>query len=129
MKTRKIGGIIFGTVTLIIIGFTIYRITMGKDVGFNEIVSIAIALSMFFSTITWGTKKDKDGIFQDEELGRMITEKSSKISYFVLTALILVATFADELINGTVNLFLLVLLGLSIVILPFVEFLVARKYE
>lgn len=124
MKTRTIGGIIFGALTLIIIGFTIYRIIIGKDVGFNEIIPIAMALSMFFSSITWGTKKNNDGIFQDEELGRVITEKSSKISYFVLTAFILGAVIADELINGTVNLFLLVLLALSIIILPIIEFLV-----
>ena len=129
MKSRMFGGLIFGTTTLIIIGFTIYSIIIGKDVGFNEIVSIAIVLSMFFSSITWGTKEDKDGIFQDEELGKMITEKSSKISYFVLTTLILVAVFTDELINGTVNIFLLVLLALSVVTLPFVEFLVAKRYE
>ena len=84
---------------------------------------------MFFSSIIWGTKEDKDGIFQDDELRKMITEKSSKISYFVLITSILVAVFTDELINGTVNIFLLVLLALSVVILPFVEFLVAKRYE
>jgi len=56
-----------------VICFTIYRIIVGKDVGFNEISSIAIGLMMFFQTITWGTKREKDGILQEEELGKKIT--------------------------------------------------------
>ncbi|WP_432363356.1 hypothetical protein [Sporosarcina sp. UB5] len=129
MSSRKLGGIIFGAASLIVIGYTIYKIIMGKDVGFNEISSIAIVLMMFLSAITWGNKEDKDGILIDEELGQRITEKSSKISYFILVFLILVAVFVDELINGTVNIFLLGILGLSMIILPLVEFMMSRKYQ
>lgn len=129
MKTRKIGAIIFGTATLIVIGYSIYKIITGKEVGFNEIVAIGMLLMMFFSAITWGNKEEKDGILQEEELGQRITEKSSKISYFILLFFILVAVAADKLINGTINVFLLSILGLAMIILPFVEFLVAKKYQ
>lgn len=129
MKTRKIGAIIFGTATLIVIGYSIYKIITGKEVGFNEIVTIGMLLMMFFSAITWGNKEEKDGILQEEELGQRITEKSSKISYFILLFFILVAVAADKLINGTINVFLLSILGLAMIILPFVEFLVAKKYQ
>ncbi len=61
----------------------------------------------------------------EEELGQRITEKSSKISYFILLA----AVGADQWVNGTVNVFLLAALALGMVTLPLVEFLVARKYQ
>ena len=129
MKTRKIGAIIFGTATLIVIGYSIFKIINGKEVGFQEIIAIGMLVMMFFSAITWGNKEEKDGILIDEELGQRITEKSSKISYFILVFFILIAVVADELVNGTINIFLLAILGLAMIILPLVEFLVAKKYQ
>mgnify|MGYP000891216124 CR=1 FL=1 len=129
MKTRKIGAIIIGTATLIVIGYSIVKIINGKDFGFNEITTISILLMMFFSAITWGDKKEKDGIFIDDELGQRITEKSSKISYFILLVVLLIAVAADQIVNGTNNIFLLAALGLGMIILPLVEYLVAKKYQ
>lgn len=129
MKTRKIGALITGAAALTVIGYSIYKIMNGQDAGFQEVIVIGTLLMMFFSAITWGNKEDKDGIFMDEELGRRITEKSSKISYFVLVFFILAATAADEWVHGTINVFLLAILGLSMILLPLVEFLVAKKYQ
>lgn len=129
MKTRKIGAIIFGAAALIMIGYTIYKLLTGKDVGFNEITTISIVLMLFLSVITWGNKREKEGIYQDDELGQKITEKSSKISYFILLFVLLAAVAADQAVNGTVNVFLLAALGLGIILLPIVEYLVARKYH
>lgn len=129
MSSRKIGGIIIGIATLIVIGYSIFKIISGREVGFQEVMVIGTLLMMFFSAITWGNKEEKDGILIDEELGQRITEKSSKISYFILVFFILVAVAADELVNGTINVFLLAILGLAMIILPLVEFLVAKKYQ
>lgn len=129
MSTRKIGAVIFGLGALIVIGFTIYKISTGKDVGFNEILSIACLVMIFLTNITWGTKEEKDGILQEEELGKRITEKSSKAGYFLLTFFILIAAVADQLIHGTTSIFLLLLLGLAMITLPFIEFIIARKYQ
>lgn len=129
MKTRKIGAIIIGTATLIVIGYSIFKIITGKEVGFQETITIGTLLMMFFSAITWGNKEEKDGILIDEELGQRIIEKSSKISYLILVFFILVAVAADELVNGTINVFLLAILGLAMIILPLVEFLVAKRYQ
>lgn len=129
MRTRKLGAIIIGAATVIVIVFSIFKIIAGKEVGFNEVIVIGTLLMVFFSAITWGNKEEKDGILQEEELGQRITEKSSKISYFILLFFILVAVAADKLINGSINVFLLGILGLAMVILPFVEFLVAKKYQ
>lgn len=129
MRTRKLGAIIFGVAILIVIALSILKIITGKEVGFNEVIVIGTLLMMFFSVITWGNKVERDGILQEEELGQKIVEKSSKISYFILLFFILVAVAADKLINGTINVFLLGILGLAMVILPFVEFLVAKRYQ
>lgn len=129
MNTRKIGAMIIGTAILIVIGYSIIKIINGKEVGFNEVITIGGLLMMFFSAITWGNKGEKDGILIEEELGQRITEKSSKISFFILLFFILVAVAGDKLVNGTINVFLLGILGLAMIILPFVEFLVAKKYQ
>lgn len=129
MKTKKIGAFLFGAATLVIISYTIYKIIVGKEVGFNEIITISSLLMIFLSTITWGSKEDQDGILQEEELGQKITEESSKISYYILLLLILTAVIADKFINGTTNIFLLILLGLAMVILPLVEYFIAKKYQ
>lgn len=129
MSTRKMGGIIFGIATIVVIGYSIFKVMTGKEFGFNEITTIAILLMMFFSAITWGNKEEKDGVYPKDELGQRITEKSSKISYFILVGLILIAVFFDELVNGTVNIFLLIILGLSMIILPLVEFIVSKEYQ
>lgn len=42
--------------------------------------------------------------------------------------MILLAVFADQLVNGTVNIFLLAVLGLGMVIFPVVEYLVTKKH-
>ena len=129
MSKRRIASILFGLATLLVVGFTIYKITVGKDVGLNEVITISVLLMMFLSTLTWGTKEGKDGILQDEELGRKITEKSSKIGYYLLTFFILIAVAADNFINETINIFLLLLLGLSMITLPLIEFFVAKRYQ
>ncbi|GIN60241.1 hypothetical protein J27TS8_02340 [Robertmurraya siralis] len=129
MKTRKIGAVVIGTAILIVIGYTIFNIITGKAVGFQEVIVIGTLLMMFLSTITWGNKEEKDGILIEEELGQRITEKSSKISYFILLFLILIAVAADEIVNGTINVFLLAILGLAMILLPLVEFFVAKKFQ
>ncbi|WP_409972910.1 hypothetical protein [Bacillus sp. Bva_UNVM-123] len=101
----------------------------GENVGFNEIISISLLLMMYFSAITWGTKESKDGIMQEEELGRRINEKSSLISYYVLPVLILLAMVVDQWMNGTVNIFLTAILGIGVITQPFVAYLIARKYQ
>ena len=129
MKSRKIGAIILGISILIVLGFSVYKIVVGKDVGFNEIISLATLTMVFFSALTWGTKEEKDGILQEEELGQRITEKSAKISYYLLLLFILIAVSADQIVNGTTNIFLLLILGLSMITHPIVEYFYSKKYQ
>lgn len=129
MNRRKLGAIIFGILLLTAIGYTINQFLDGKNVGFTEIYIIALLAGALLSALTWGSKKNQDGILQNEELGQSITEKSSKISYYILTLLIIIAMVIDHLVNGITNIVLVSLLGLAVVLLPFVEYLVARRYQ
>ncbi|MEK3892670.1 hypothetical protein MKZ04_09540 [Bacillus sp. FSL W7-1354] len=86
MSTRKIGAIIIGIATLIAIAYTTYKMMSGKDVGFNEIITISIFFMMFFSVMAREDKKEED---QSDELDQKVLEKSSKISYFILLFAIL----------------------------------------
>lgn len=128
-STRKWGGTIFGVTSAIIIGYTFYMWLTDQTVGFNEIISCAIVLSAFLSAITWGTPDDPNGPRQDEELGRHITMKSAKISYFVLVVLLLLALAVDKWLFGRENTTLLLVFSLSIIILPLTEWLVSRQYR
>ncbi|MGM7681207.1 hypothetical protein ACSVDA_03535 [Cytobacillus sp. Hm23] len=129
MSTRKIEGLILGLVILSVLSFTIFKTITGKEVGFNEILVFSSLFMMFFSAITWGGEKEKDGILQNEELGRKITEQSSKISYYILVVIIIIFVFLDYSVNGTYNFFILGIMGIAMVLLPLVEFLVSRKYQ
>ncbi len=100
----------------------------GQTLGFDEILVSSVLLMSFFSAITWGNEKEKDGILENEELGKRITEQSSKISYFVLVVVLLIFVFIDYTVNAEYNLFLLGALGIAMVLLPLVEFIVSRKY-
>ncbi|GLC89003.1 hypothetical protein [Lysinibacillus piscis] len=129
MKIRIWMAMSIAIATLLVIGYAIFKGITGREVGFNEIISIAGLLMLFFSMLTWGSKEDKDGILAEEELGQRIIEKSSKISYFLLIAFIMLAVVADKMVNGTMNIFLVSILGLALITLPFVEFVMAKKYR
>ena len=74
----KNGVIVFGAAALLVIGYSIYNIVTGKDVGFQEVIAMGALMMMFFSSITWGNKAENDGFFMDDELGQKITEKARK---------------------------------------------------
>lgn len=127
--TRQWGAAIFGVAAAIIVGFTIYKWIVGDTVGFNEIMSCAIVLTSLLSAITWGSREEGDGPAQDDELGQHITYKSSKISYFVILVLLLLALVADKWIFGRENMTLLLVFALSMIVLPLTEWIVSKQYR
>lgn len=94
----------------------------------NELVSLAALIMVFFLILTWGTKEEKDGILLEEELGRKISKKSARISYYLMLVFIFVGVFADNLVNGTINILLLIILVLSMITHPIVEYLYSKEY-
>ncbi|MEO2207059.1 hypothetical protein ABGV42_25415 [Paenibacillus pabuli] len=129
MKIKHWKTAITGVAAFIVLTTVIYRTATGKDIGFNDIASLGAVTLLFLSALTWGTKEDQDGVREDEELGRRITEQSSKVGYFLLTLFILVAVGIDQWAHEEPSLLLLSLLGLSMVTLPFIEWVHMRKYR
>jgi len=127
--SKKIEITVFGMVTLIILANIVFKIIAGKDIEFYELMAIGVFSMFLLYAITWGNKAEKNGIFQDEELGRRITELASKISYTILFFVILTAVLVDKLVHGTSNVFLLAVFILTMIIFPFVQYLVAKKYK
>lgn len=120
---------VFGFVTLTSTVNIIYKIASDKNIEVYDVLAMGTFVMMFISTITWGDKEEKKGLYQEDELGQKITEKSSKISYTILLFTIMVAVFVDKFVNGTVNLFLLLVLGFAMITYPFVEYFIAKKYK
>lgn len=129
MNRRKVGAIVFGIIIICLISFIIYKVIIGEAIGVNEVMVTTLVMITFLSANTWGTKEEKDGILQDEELGKRITEKSAKYSYYILIVFILLAVAADWFVNGSNNIFLLLILGIGMITLPFVQYVVARKFQ
>ena len=129
MTVKKIGTIIFGCASLIAIGYTVYKYSQGNGIGFNEIFLICVLVMMFLSGLTWGKKPEDDGILQEEELGKKIIEKSSKIGYLILTVIIIAVIGIERAITGVNSIYLLIVLGFALLTLPLVEFFVSRKYN
>lgn len=127
--TRKHGALMFGTVTLLTIINLIYRVIVGDELGFMEIIMPATFMVFFLTSIIWGNEEEENGIYKDEELGKKIIEKSSMISYYTLIFIIFIAMFADRLIKDTFNVLLLVILAVAMVLQPIVQFFVMRKYK
>jgi uncharacterized membrane protein len=115
-------------ITLVILGFTFYKWVTNEHIGKNELITIAMILSMLFSAVTWSSSRE-EGVTEDEELGRYIILRSAKISYFLLTIIILIIFVVEELVFKVENTALLLVLCLSIIILPLTEYLIARKYR
>lgn len=130
MNKKILGTSLFGISALIVIIYTIYKYFKGEEIGLNEIATISVLVMMCLSSLTWGTNQDEDdGILQEEELGQKIIEKSSKISYYLLMFFILIIMGAEQIITGSIHISSLIILGLAIITLPFIEFLVARRYQ
>ncbi|MDO3408195.1 hypothetical protein QWJ34_00290 [Saccharibacillus sp. CPCC 101409] len=128
MKTRKILGWIGIAAVLLTIGFTLYRLAAGQEIGFGELSSIGIALMLFFSGITWGLRGE-EGIRQDEELGRRISEKSGLLGYYILLILLFLSVLGEKLLYGIQSPSLLILLAVGIFLHPMLEFFQVRRYR
>ncbi len=129
MTIKKVMRWISGVGALVIIGSTLYKIVSGQETGSNEIIGIGTALTLFFSTIAWGTKGEDDGIREDEELGRRISERSGMLGYYILLAMLLLTIVGEEWLYGTHSPLLLILLAIGMFLHPMLEFLQTRKYR
>ncbi|TPG71134.1 hypothetical protein EEL32_19455 [Brevibacillus laterosporus] len=113
---------------LAIVCYNLYRYVQGHQLGFSDLSSIPIILMFFFNTISWNSEEERK-----DELGQLITFKSAKVSYFVLMIFIFIVFVIEELphyANQPIkNMPLFLVLCVSTVILPAVEFIVSKRFR
>lgn len=128
INVKLFGGILSGIALLIVLGFNLYKFIQGNGLSFSDLITIPVLLIFFLNTITWNSDQE-----QQDELGRMITYKSAKLSYFCLLIFIfitfLVVEFPVRSNQQIENMPLFIVLCVAVVILPAIEFFVARKYR
>ena len=129
MNIKKFGSIAFGFTALVIIGYIIFMYIDGQAIGFNEVIVASGVIMMFLSSLTWGNEHEDDGILPEEELGQKIIEKSAKISYYVLMVCIIVIIGVEQMLTGTTSIYMLIVLALAMLTMPFVELIVSKKYQ
>lgn len=112
------------------VSFTLYRwIRFGIIDGGSIIISF-ISLSFLFNWLNTGNhngmKEDKD------EIDKHIEAQSAKIGYYVLmilACLILLVSEGISNLNSMKNYPLLLVVGLTFVITPIIEFIYSRRFR
>jgi hypothetical protein len=112
-----------------VVGFAIYKYVRFGAIDGGAVFFSFIALSYFFNWLNWG---DHDGGGEKDELDKHIETQSAKIGYFVLMILAGLILFISEGVsnlNDIENYPLLIVVGLTFVTLPIIEFIFAKKFK
>lgn len=128
-KTKKIiVGLAFA-LCCVLIGVTLYRWIRFGTIDGGAIFFSCIALTYFFNALNWGDHEGKGG---KDELAQHIKTQSAKIGYYVLMILSGLILFVSEGVsdlNAIKNYPLLIVVCLTFIIPPVVEFFYIRKYK
>ncbi|MGM0829067.1 MAG: hypothetical protein ACQEU4_12645 [Bacillota bacterium] len=128
-KSRKIIAVLAFIVFVILVGFAIYKYLRFGAIDGGAVFFSFIALSYFFNWLNWG---DHDGGGEKDELDKHIETQSAKIGYFVLMILAGLILFISEGVsnlNDIENYPLLIVVGLTFVTLPIIEFIFSKKFK
>ncbi|MTD29851.1 hypothetical protein [Planomicrobium sp. YIM 101495] len=129
MNSRKVFAALLGIGSLALLGNLAYRFSLGLEVGFVEILFAIFFLLVFLFTITWGSKKKKDGILPAEELGKQIQNTSYNASYAVILGVMFLGLVIDRIATGTVNVTLLIVFVAALVIPALMTYVIAQTYQ
>jgi len=114
---------------LAIVGYGFYQWLRYTYIDSSAIFFGFLMLSYLINWITWG---EHDGGGEKDEMDRHIEMKSAKVSYFVLMILAALVLFISE---GFVdfkdmdNYPLLIVVGLTFITLPIIEFIYSKKLK
>lgn len=131
MLEKKVS--LFGSLVVVIAvgGFGIYEWIVKDMVNASTIFFVFLGIGFFFNSTTWGDMNGKHEGKKDE-LEKLVTLKSSKISYYLLLILMLIVLVLSEgviALNDIQNIPLVIVIGLAIITLPITEFFVLKKYQ
>ena len=128
-RTKKIIAVVAFIVFLSITGFSLYKWVRFEIIDAASIFFSFIALSYFLNWINW---EDHEGGGEKDELDKHIATQSARIGYYVLMILAGLILFISE---GTGNLSeidnypLVIVVGLTFVTVPIIEFIYKKKYK
>jgi hypothetical protein len=112
-------------------GYGIYEWLTKDVITASTIFFVFLGLAYFFQSITWGKMEGKYEAEKNER-EKHITYKSSKISYFLLLAVMCIVLLGSERVfamNDIQNIPLVLVIGFALITLPITEFVLSRKYR
>ncbi|WP_226639426.1 hypothetical protein [Priestia flexa] len=127
-KTNKWLSILSLMLTLGAFGYFLFQWLVLKRIDASVIFVMFIFLSFSLNLINWG---HQDGPTDKDELVEHVQAQSAKIGYYVLAVLSVLILFISEKtgdLNEITNIPLLLVVGLTFVTAPIVEFFYKKKF-
>ncbi|MGG2081718.1 hypothetical protein [Lysinibacillus pakistanensis] len=128
-KSKKLVGIIVLIVFCTFVSYTLYKWLRFGTIDGGSIIFSFIALSYLLNWLNWG---DHNGAKDKDELERHIETQSAKVGYYVLMIMACLILFISEGVsnlNDMKNYPLLLVVGLTFVTSPIIEFIYSRKFK
>lgn len=126
-KLSVIGSVLLGVIILAFLGLYAVDFIDDENGQMGDILMWLVIILIFFHGATWGN----DSKAEKDEMGRLIKNKSGKISYYILTFILFAFWLIDSLVNenlsGLGNIFLLTALCLAMILYPSYSFFVVRR--
>jgi magnesium-transporting ATPase (P-type) len=127
-KTNKWLSILSLMLTLGAFGYFLFQWLVLKRIDASVIFVMFIFLSFSLNLINWG---HQDGPTDKDELVEHVQAQSAKIGYYALAVLSVLILFISEKtgdLNEITNIPLLLVVGLTFVTAPIVEFFYKKKF-
>ncbi|BDH63047.1 hypothetical protein MTP04_31770 [Lysinibacillus sp. PLM2] len=128
-KSKRTIAILILLVFLLFVGVSIYKWIKHGTIDAASIFFCFLILSYFFNWINWG---DHNGGGKKDELDKHIQAQSAKISYYVLMVLSGLILFISEgtgNFNEIDNYPLVIVVGLTFLTVPVIEFIYSKRYK
>lgn len=113
----------------IVVAYIGVKIMKAQAVNLTDVATVGVLTGLLFSSMTWQEKDEEGGIQQNEKIGRRIQGQSTKISYYILLVVILGAAVIEQVTYHMVHPTTLMIMGMSLILVPVVDFILVRKHQ
>lgn len=127
IRVLKIGVTSFALT--IVVAYIGVKIMKAQAINLTDVATVGVLIGLLFSSMTWQEKDEEGGIQQNEKIGRRIQGQSTKISYYILLVVILGAAVIEQVTYHMVHPTTLMIMGMSLILVPVVDFIMVRKHQ
>ncbi|GGG14292.1 hypothetical protein GCM10007425_05690 [Lysinibacillus alkalisoli] len=127
IRVLKIGVTSFALT--IVVAYIGVKIMKAQAINLTDVATVGVLTGLLFSSMTWQEKDEEGGIQQNEKIGRRIQGQSTKISYYILLVVILGAAVIEQVTYHMVHPTTLMIMGMSLILVPVVDFILVRKHQ